>query len=84
MRLCPCPNMVLSPSPPHTHMPTPPTGGQLSSSATAEASINRGRGGEGEEPLLNKMADQWMSTRDLDHEGVYMHAYTDTHTCMQY
>ena len=32
----------------------------MSSSATAKA-----REGKGEEPLLNKMAKEWMSTRDL-------------------
>ena len=39
----------------------------MASSAAAKASVNRRRGGEGEgeEPLLNKMAEQWMSTRDL-------------------
>ena len=41
------------------------SGGQVSSSITAKASANRRRGGEGEEPLLNMMANQWMSTRDL-------------------
>ena len=60
--------MLCSHPPPHsslTHAHS--SGGQVSSSATAKASANRRRGaeGEGEEPLLNKMANQWMSTRDL-------------------
>ena len=48
------------PSPPHTHMPTPPKGGQVPSSVTAEASTNRGRGegGGGAATEQDGMADQ--------------------------
>ena len=59
--------MLCSHPPPHSSLTYAhsSSGGQVSSSATAKASTNRGREGEGEEPLLNKMADKWMSTRDL-------------------
>ena len=63
----------------HTHAHSPP-GVQLSSSAAAKATAYRGRGGGGkghlvqEEPLLNKMADQWMSTRDLMKVCTCIHA----------
>ena len=61
--------MLCSHPPPHsslTHAHSS-SGGQVPSSAIAKASANRGRGGGGgeEKPLLNKMAIQWMSTRDL-------------------
>ena len=48
---------------PHSRMHTP----QTSVVFCHNQSANRRRGaeGEGEEPLLNKMANQWMSTRDL-------------------
>ena len=48
------------------------------SSATAKASANRGRGGG--DPLLNKMANQWMSTRDL--MKVCACAHARVHTCV--
>ena len=72
------------PCPPHTYMPAPPIGGQVSSSETVEASTNRGRGGK--DPLLNKMADQQISTRDFmkvcthTHTHIHTHAHTHTHT----
>ena len=63
-----CVMMLCSHTPPHsslTHAHSS-SGGQVPSSATAKASANRRRGGggegEGEDPLLNKMANQWMST----------------------
>ena len=59
--------MLCSHPPPHsslTHAHSS-SGGQVSSSAKAKASANRGRGGGGGGAPLNKMADQWMSTRDL-------------------
>ena len=65
--------MLCSHPPPHSSLAHAhsSSGRQVSCSATAKASANRGKGGEGEgegegeESLLNKMANQWMSTRDL-------------------
>ena len=58
--------MLCSHPPPHSSLTHAhfSSGGQVPSSAIAKASANRRREGEGEgeEPLLNKMANQWMST----------------------
>ena len=47
----------------HTHMPTPLQEDKCRLLPQPKPVTTEGE--EGEEPLLNKMADQWMSTRDL-------------------
>ena len=51
----------------HTHMPTPLQEDKCRLLPQPKPVPTEGEEGEGEgeEPLLNKMADQWMSTRDL-------------------
>ena len=52
---------------PHSHMHIPPQEDKcrlLPQPKPVPTEGGEGEG-EGEEPLLNKMADQWMSTRDL-------------------
>ena len=58
----------------HTHMPTPLQEDKCRLLPQPKPVPTEGEEGEGEEPLLNKMADQWMSTRDL------MKVCTCTHT----
>ena len=51
---------------PHSHMHTPPQDKCRLLPQPKPVPSEGGEGeGEGEEPLLNKMANQWMSTRDL-------------------
>ena len=52
---------------PHSHMHTPPQEDKCRLLPQPKPVPTEGgeEEGEGEEPLLNKMADQWMSTRDL-------------------
>ena len=52
---------------PHSHMHTPPQEDKCRLLPQPKPVPTEGREeeGEGEEPVLNKMADQWMSTRDL-------------------
>ena len=54
---------------PHSHMHTPSQEDKchlLPQTKPVPTEGGEGEGeGEGEEPLLNKMAKQWMSTRDL-------------------
>ena len=59
--------MLCSHPPPHsslTHAHSS-SGGQVPSLPQPKPVPTEGGEGEGEEPLLNKMANQWMSTRDL-------------------
>ena len=63
------------PFPPHSHMPTPPTGGQVSSSATAESSVNRGRGGGRATTEQDvRLKDEYQGP----HEGVHVHTHTNS------
>ena len=65
------------PSPPHTHMPTLPTGGQVSSSATSEASTNRERGGGGgREGATTEQDVRLQDEYQGPHEGVCVHTHT--------
>ena len=50
---------------PHSRMCTPPQEDKCRLLPQPKPVPTEGEEGEGEEPLLNKMADQWMSTRDL-------------------
>ena len=52
---------------PHSRMPTPPQEDKCRLLPQPKPVPTEGgeEEGEGEEPLLNKMANQWMSTRDL-------------------
>ena len=52
---------------PHSHMHTPPQEDKCRLLPQPKPVPTEGgeEEGEGEEPVLNKMADQWMSTRDL-------------------
>ena len=51
--------------PPHSHMHTPPQEDKCRLLPQPKPVPTEGGEGEGEEPLLNKMADQWTSTRDV-------------------
>ena len=78
--------MLCSHPPPHSSLTHAHSSsrGQVSSSATAIASANRGRGGGGggEEPLLSKMAKEWMSTRDLMKVCVCVRACVSVCVCV--
>ena len=50
---------------PHSRMCTPPQEDKCRLLPQPKSVPTEGEEGEGEEPLLNKMANQWMSTRDL-------------------
>ena len=61
-----CDDALYSPSTLLTHAHTPPQEDKCHLPQPKLVPTEGGEGeGEGEEPLLNKIANQWMSTRDL-------------------